>query len=298
MRKTNKAGTRAVVVAFHKYTPFGDEFYDPILKFFLKNYRAFWKDEIDQLYILDSTWNVEPSDDYEVIKVDPSLRYYDAYNLVLPQIKEDAVMFMDDDTVIYKKGIVKKVFDALSIRYMNAFADHMYDVVSIYDTIGDYKTDKMGGKNKFCPYFFAARTETLMKYRGVEWGPHMPHSETLGYLTEVMLSDGLKPFEFEEDKNSLYIDGSRDGETGKDLGYYHIRAGSTIAYLLATKYYGDYGTYLDYLKNQPKNEYMRHFAWYCTMNESIDTPFLADAGVKVTKFLKYLLEFQKYHKLS
>lgn len=280
--------TKAVVVAFHKYTPFGDEFYEPIIKFFLKNYREFWKDEVDKLYLLDSTWNISEESDYEVIKVDPSLRYYDAYNLILPRIKEDAAMFMDDDTVIYKKGVVKDVFDALESKN--------WDVVSIYDTIGDYKTDKMGGKNKFCPYFFATKTKTLMKYQGLEWGPHMPHSETLGLLTEEMLNDGLKPFEFEEDKNSLFIDGSGDGAEGKNLGYYHVRAGSTIAYLLATKYYGDKQTYLDYLKNQPKNEYMRHFAWYCTMTGEIHVPFLNDAGVGLPEFLQYLADFTQYHK--
>ena len=72
---------------------------------------------------------------------------------------------------------------------------YKYDVVSIYDTIGTYKTDKLHGKNKFCPYLFATRKELLMKYRDIDWGSNMPESETLGKLTKAMLDDGLKPYE-------------------------------------------------------------------------------------------------------
>ena len=80
-----------------------------------------------------------------------------------------------------------------------------YDVVSIYDSCGTYKTDKLNGKNKFCLYWFASRKELLMKYLDVEWGPNMPEYETLGKLTEVMLKDGIRPYEWEEDKSSLYF---------------------------------------------------------------------------------------------
>lgn len=104
--------TRAILSTWHKYTPYGGELYKPILNFFLSNLKKY-KDEYDQLYLLDSNWGIPESNDYKVIKVNPSLRYYDAYKEVLPQIKEDLVLFMDNDTLVYKSGIIKRTFDLL-----------------------------------------------------------------------------------------------------------------------------------------------------------------------------------------
>ncbi|MEK6882796.1 MAG: hypothetical protein AABY22_24445, partial [Nanoarchaeota archaeon] len=86
-----------------------------------------------------------------------------------------------------------------------------------------------------------------------------------------MLDDGIKPYEWEEDKSSIYLTSEgikRDPEQGKNLGYYHIRAGSTPAVLLAWKQ-NDPSKYWDYLNNQPKQEYLRHFAWYWYMDDMV-----------------------------
>src|SRR5258708_13304384 len=112
-----------------------------------------------------------------------------------------------------------------------------FDVVTIIDQIGEYKTDKLKNGNKFCPYWFASNTELLKKYLDVDWGDHMPHSETLGLLTETMLKDDVKVYEWEEDKSNILFDGVKNPEIGKNLGYYHICAVSSPAYLLATKHY-------------------------------------------------------------
>lgn len=251
--------TRAILVCWHKYTPFGGEYYQPIFEFFIQQMEKY-KDEYDKIYFIDSTWNFT-DDDYEkmksvkgmLVKVNPHLRYYDAYKEVLPQVKEDLVLFMDNDMVVYKKGKIAEVFSIL--KYSQA------DVVSIYDTIGTMKVDLPDGKNKFCPYWFATRKDTLMKYLNVDWSPDsMPYTETFGLLTEAMLKDRLKPCEWPEDKGEVL---SRNPlETKKNTGTYHVRAGSTIAYLLATKHYGDIKTYEDYLRNQPRAEILRHCSWY------------------------------------
>ena len=268
--------TRAIVMAFHKYTPFGDEFYEPILDFQLRTLEKY-KNEFDWVYILDSTWNIEQGltrlnqsgikmegEDslvrkIEFIKVDPSLRYYDAYKQVLPQIQEDLVLFMDNDMVVYKEGVIGKTFDTLQEKACDGLP--IFDVASITDTIGTMKVDLKTG-NKFCPYWFASRKELLMKYLDVDWSPDsMPYTETFGLLTEAMLKDGLRAYEMKDDKTeATFVNG--EIKTEKNLGYYHIRAGSTPAYLLATKHYGDKKTYDDYLKNQPKSEILRHCDWY------------------------------------
>lgn len=295
--------TRAILIPFHKYTPFGDKFYQPLLDFFLKSMKKY-QDEYDKIYLLDSTWSIAWTPELreakvEVIKVNPSLRYYDAYKEVLPMVKEDLVLFLDDDMVIYKRGVIDKAFNLIHCIDEDDHQDQPCDVVTIIDQIGEYETDKLKNGNKFCPYFFATRKELLMKYLDVDWGPDMPYCETLGHLTESMLNDGVKVYEFEEDKSGIIFDGSEqypEQHTEGGKGYYHVRAGSTMAYLLATKKHGDMKTYEDYLKNQPKSEILRHCAWYSYMGGIPDT-ILTDLGITVDDWDKYYMKFTEYHGL-
>lgn len=285
--------SRAIITAFHRYQPYGKKYYEPILDFFISNLEKV-KDEFDVLYLLDSTWDVDkPLPEWvKVVKADPHVRYYDAYKKVLPEVKEEIVMFMDNDMVVYQDKSIDDTF--------NFLREGGCDVVSIYDICGHYKTDKLNGYNKFCPYWFAAKKDTLMKYLDCEWGPNMPEHETLGKLTEVMLNDGLKPFQMEEDKASIYYDGTyehtEDFEKSKDLGYYHIRAGSVPALLLAYRD-NDNEQYMEYITRQPKREYLRQFAWYWIMGGSIylNQEILKEMGVKYSDWLIYVEKFRKYH---
>lgn len=286
--------SRAIIVNFFQYTPFGKEFYRPIYDYFIHQLSTY-KNEFDTLYLIDPNWNIEnPPEFAKVIKVSPHLRYYDAFKEVLPQIKEDLVLFMDNDMIVYREGIINTAFELVDGN------EWEYDVVSIMDTIGTWKSDKLGLGNKFCPYWFGTRKEVLLKYRDIEWGPEMPEFETLGRLTKAMIGDGLRTREVEDDKNSIYFDGIKDGEKGKDLGYYHIRAGSTPAYLLATQKYGDTKTYWDYLKNQPRNELLRHCAWYEYMLQDISPNLLLmlmDMHITAEQFYEYTHRFKQYHNL-
>lgn len=286
--------TKAIVTAFHKYTPFGGEYYEPMLDFYLQQMRK-WVKEYDKIYLVDSNWDIDLFGKYkawnittqdwnvEVIKVDPSLRYYDAYKKVLPDIKETAVLFMDNDMVIYKPKMIEDAFE---------FLREGYQVVSILDTIG--KTfPEIGYKSKVCPYWLCTRKELLMNYLKVDWSPDkMPDYETMGQLTEAFIIDRVKIYEWEEDKNSIYYDGTKDEK--KNLGYYHIRSGSVPAYLLATKKYGNQETYWNYINGQPKIEYLRQCAWYEYMGGDA-TEIIIDAGVE--NWNDYMSKFIKFHGL-
>ena len=238
--------TSAIVTSFHNYCGGMDSMYfDVIFDYYISNFNKYWRDEVDHLYLLDSNWNIEIDDPkITVIKTDPNDRYYDVYKKVLPGIKEGLIGFLDNDMVIMRKNIIKPIFDVLKMGKAG--------VCSIYDTCGTYKTDKLNGSNKFCPYFFFTSKDLLMNYLDCEWGPNLPEHETLGKLTELMLNDGVVPHEIEEDKTVK----------GKGLGYYHIRAGSSTAYLLTTRNFGNKKTYDDYIKNQPDSETLRHADWY------------------------------------
>jgi len=289
--------TKAVLVCMHNYCPmYNHKYFDVVYDYFMHNFSTIWGDEVDKLYIIDSNWGVGKVDDSRVavFRINPNYRYYDAYKMVLPKIDADSVLFLDNDMVIYKKGIVKRAFDKLK----------KYDVATIYDLIGNYKTDKLNGKNKFCPYFFTTRKDLLMKYRDCEWGPAMPEHETLGKLTEKMLDDGIRPFEMEEDKTSLLFDGSNQEKKSKDLGYYHIRGGSEPAFLLTHRNLGTRKTYEDHIKTQPKSEILRRLAWYEIMCRSkypsilkgLDM-VLKDMRIDKAEWSLYLDNFKKFHGL-
>ena len=262
--------TRAVVTCFHCYQPYGHEFYEPIFSHFKKQMETY-KDEYDKLYIIEDT--VENA----------NLRYYDQYKKILPEIKEDLVLFMDNDMVVYKKGIISTTFDFL----------FFHNVVSIYDTIGN-TFPQLHGKSKWCPYWFASKTALLRHYSDSEWGPHMPEHETLGGLTRDMLKDGITTYEIEEDKSDIYYNGNKTQDKGKNLGYYHVRAGSTPAYLLAEKKYGNPKTYWDYINNQPKTEYLRQCAWYQYMGGK-PSDIIKDSECKF--FDEYYRRFLDFHGL-
>lgn len=173
-----------------------------------------------------------------------------------------------------------------------------YDVVSIIDQIGEYKTSQLKNGNKFCPYWFATRKDLLMQYRDIEWGPNMPEHETLGKLTEEMLADGVKVYEWPEDKSSILFDGEDQyPEHHKEggLGYYHCRAGSTPAVLLAWRE-NNPDEYWKYLKEQPKNEYLRQVCWYQYIGGN-PTSIIQDLKLEPFAFKDYYEKFIKYHGL-
>lgn len=300
--------TKAILVCWHKYTPYGDCFYEPMLDFFLTQMKKF-EDEYDMIYLIDSTWNIDPKKikgmKAKIVKVNPSLRYYDAYKEVLPQVKEDLVLLLDNDMVVYKPHKIRGAFAHLE------FSSEHPDVVSILASIGEYKTDKLNGRNKFCPSWFATRKDLLMKYLDIDWGSNMPHSETFGKLTEAMLNDGIKVYEWEEDYSKLEIDSkvfwqdSSSDTKSKDLGYYHIQAGSTASYILSCKQYYPV-QYQEYIIKQPKIEYLRQFMWLdymcqTTNNEEIlqaILSFLKDVEVSKNSWERYRKNFINYHGLE
>jgi hypothetical protein len=280
--------TRAIITCMHAYTPFGSEYYIPLFDNFLNQLKKYEK-EWDTVYIIeDSNWKLPDRglpEKYRFVTVDVHLRYFDAYKFILPHVTESAILLMDSDMVVYKPKIIEDTFE---------FLREGYSVVSIYDTIG--KTfEEMGGKSKVCPYWFCTRKELLMRYRDVDWSPDkMPDYETFGQLTEAMIKDRVHMYEWPEDKNSIYIDGRQDEK--QDLGYYHIRSGSVPAYLLATKKYGNYDTYVEYLQNQPSQEYHRQMAWYQYMGGD-PSPILKDTRVSPDDWGNYMNKFKKFHGL-
>lgn len=302
--------SRAIVQAYHKYTLFGGEYYEPILDFQIKTLGKY-KDEYDKVYFMDSNWEIDKSKlgnlNAEIIRISPNLRYYDGYKEVLPQVKEDLVLFMDNDVVVYKDKIIDTTFSIVEAgEHTGILRFPQVDVVSICASIGNQHFPEIGGNSQFSLHWFATHKDYLMKYIDLEWGPNMPEHETFGAVTKAMIEDKVRHFEIEEDMTNILYNGTKDRDKGKDLGHYHIRAGATPAYLLATKYSPEHEkTYWEYIKNQPKSEYLRQCAWYYYMMPKIpeySRPFmemLTDMGIDPLggTWIDYLRNFIKYHGL-
>ena len=289
--------TRAIVTCMHLYTPdWGQEYYKPILDFYIKQMSKY-RDEFDMDYLIDSNWGIDSlslSGQFGVIKVNPALRYCNAYKEILPQIQEDQVLFLDNDMVIYKESVIQSAFDKLKD----------YDAAGILDSIGKYPQKALNGKTKFCPYFFCIRKDLLMKHRDIDWMDNMPEWESLGLLSIKLAEDNIRVYEFEEDKSNILFDGTQDGEKSKDLGYYHIRSGSVPAILLAWRDH-QLETYWEYIKNQPKSEYLRQLCWFQYMVEKTQNveigykiqEMLKDMDMELNNFGEYMINFKNYHGL-
>jgi hypothetical protein len=303
-----------VVMCWHNYVPHLDHKYFNVLYGHFLNELDIWGAEVDRIYLLDSTWDIDRVPAMaKVVKVDPNKRYWEAYEDIIPEL-EGNVLFMDNDMLVHKEGIIKNYFDKLSD----------YGVISIYDTIGpltelvNQKWPFMGGQTKFCPYFFMSRASILQSIPNLKLGTiHYDKGtyikeldyttkegdwgETLGEATIKLLDWGVKPLEVPEDKSSTYIDGHEDNP--KRLGYYHIRAGATPAYLLTHRNLGDRKTYDDYIANQPKSELLRQLGWYWYMNDK--NPYkvdpndilevVNDCGYNHEDWLKYMDRFISFH---
>ncbi|MEK6879409.1 MAG: hypothetical protein AABY22_07375, partial [Nanoarchaeota archaeon] len=151
----------------------------------------------------------------------------------------------------------------------------------------------------------------IMNYLDVDWG-QAPWGETLSYLTEKIVEDKLKLYEWQEDKSSIYFDGTKNPEKGKDLGYYHCRNGSLAAVLLSWKNSPEHKhTYWDYLRNQPKSETLRLCMWYYYMCNATNNlhkigkelyyPILEmvkNIGLTEEQWHEYYKQFLVYHGLT
>lgn len=292
--------SKAVCIAYHLYTPQGREFYMPLFNNFTENLKL-WKDEFDTLYIIDSLYHFTEEEKKQVTDIKPNTIFLDReidghhwvqFKWVMPKIKEDAILFLDNDVVIYKKGIVKSWFDKI---------DKGYDFVGSFDGSGTSKeTEKYSfltksGHKRMGSYYFILTKKLMDKIGDYTFEP-LPEEgfDSFGKFTLQMLDTNPKIYEIIDDRSSIYFNGDKTPEVGLNLGYYHIRAGSSSAYLLATKKYGDIKTYEDYIKTQPKTEYLRQMAWYVYMSGNVDE-ILNWININPDNWKNYLSEFKEYH---
>lgn len=329
-RRKEMPRKNAIVVNFKNSvpTPKTTDFFKVLFGYFLHNLNL-WVDEFDKVYILDADWNFTKkekdalakatNDKGVIMETNPNTPYMQAFKEVLPKIVEDKVLFLHDDTIIYKKGFVKKIFDDLE----------KYDIVSAFELIGTL-TDKinkkwpaMNGYSNFASCLFGFKLdvlrsledfedEAIYQYEAGTYIPELNYTtvdgdwmETLGRVSIRLLGKGANVLQIKQDKSNLFFQTEIKGEKNSVPEWHHLRGGIGPGRMLTNKHYGWPKQYKDDCSDYIISENLRKFAWYWFANqnpyfnikEKYIWEVLKDLGVDKDSWFAYLEEFKKFHSL-
>ena len=204
----------------------GDPF---ILKNFLLNYEAIWKEEVDMLYVclnIDHRVPKEVRDfDIELLKntdkvkfivVDEMLFQGAALRKLLEIVEEDIIFSIEDDTVVVKKGQIDKCFRKIETKEADVVGSPRFSCSKeILDASAiKYGLDYTGYGDKgpnLWPNFFFARKSDLMQTdlhfepKGWEAGDYIEEldivaektisSDVFVWLSVQLRNMGLKVYE-------------------------------------------------------------------------------------------------------
>lgn len=165
---------------------------DPIiLNNFIKNFNAVWKDEVDTLYVLLNVDHRMPREivdwDMELLeKTDKVIGLYTGEMLfqgaalrhMLPYVKEDLILSIEDDTIITKRGQVDKCFRKIESGEADVVGSPRSccskQILDACATKWDLDYSGYGDKGPvYWPNFFFCRKEDLLKtdqhYEPIGW---------------------------------------------------------------------------------------------------------------------------------
>lgn len=331
---------RAVVIAWHRYQPHVGESYRVLFENWLK-LLPIWAKEVDALYLIDSDMNFDELDRARIAQYIPQVhilkRELDGHHWVqfkwaIPQIKEQNMLFLDNDVVITQSGIIDGWFKSLedgNLDFVGSFdgSGGMHDLI-----VEKYPVMKLAG-NRMGSYYFILTQRLLKELKEYTFEPNyfevgtyipeLDHTtvegdwlDSFGWFTLKMLArDGSKMLSIADPRQSIYLQptalmaGEQDWEINKDpenptnLGYYHLRNGNLANYIITSLEAGNKQDYWRELSSV-KREYLRSLAWFQYMDRHTLNKFqpqidrlLSDTGVSREKWDEYMSEFIKYHEL-
>jgi hypothetical protein len=288
-----------------------------------------WGHMIDKVYLIDQDYEFDPQkygSKFEIIKTetlpDPVHHHWDSFRQVIPRIKEDWIMMMDNDTLFYDKEEMSLLLDAAKTTGNDVFTT--FDGsggVSIFEKYPIMAPNENRGERKrFAPLLCLIRRELINK-TSCNFTPHRPGKkdfrDSFGKWTEEVLDLKPKIVELEDDRNTLRL--KEDGTITKDtwldgpeykwstpidkekrLGYYHIRNFNHAIHAV-NSFHVDKSSYELHVKTAPFSETMRSMAWLWIFTRMFKPQFLS----RIKPVLKdlggeeywedYIVEFKKYH---
>ena len=333
--------SRALIISWYKYHPHVGEGHRVLFEHWLKLF-PLWAKEIDALYLIDQEMDFTLDDEKrlkailpntQILKSEVASHHWGQFKWILPKIKEDYMLFLDNDVVITRPGIVDGWFKHL---------EEGADFVGSFDGSGGLKEQiqskfpyfKMADVTRMGSYYFGFTRELINKINPIDFAPitypvgtYIPEldyttkegdwSDSFGLFTLKMLGAKAKIIPIPDPRETIYLQEdeysiskirwswkiSAEPKDPNLLGYYHIRNGNLANYVLSSKLAGNMEDYTREISSV-KRELLRILAWYNYMDSQTLNAFqpqinqlLYDLGVDLEDWVNYMIEFVDYHDL-
>lgn len=322
----------AIVVLWHQYVPRGvTEHYRLYFEYF-KKWLERYKDEFDTLHLVDSGWDFTTKDREDIDRILGPGRctcwpfgdghQWTHFKRIVPLLKEENIMLLDNDFYVYKKGAIKEAFDALEKdKKLVAVFDGSGGMEEVLWAKFPYLREK--AIRRICSACFFVKRELL---EGVSFDPiryeigtHIPEldyttveGDWLDAFGEAMVKVLSKIDEKDitflpDDFSAIYLNDTRtiDGVETEDhnCGYFHMRNCSLALYLLNEKKNKDKSSYERMVRITPARECLRLLAWLWVIGEVCNagpdlkkdiTGVLKDFGVH-DMWEEYIEKFKLFH---
>lgn len=310
--------TKALITVFYQNDPRVNNHFKTQGDIFLKLLRK-WSDELDCVYLIDAGWGFANSiPKANLLKEDRKL-HWDYFNQYVPQIKEDLILMVDSDTLIYDPEIIKKGF--------NLIENEGFNVASILDNSGSFDlfpaNENRDVRRRLAPYLCFIKKDFLMSVADFDFTPIADKYDSMGKICHQLVnSKKMKLYEFPDDRTTLRMDEKDhwkrtkdtwlDGpgfkwsiplDKSNDFGYYHIR-NSTLGLCMLNEFKHDQEAYQRRKKITPFSEAMRLIAWQWIYDKAAGRiqewqpsfeAVLIDYKVRWDNWLNYLNDFKDYH---
>lgn len=325
--------TKAICTPFHRYHPHVGEYYKVQYDYFVESMKNAIG-EVDKIYLIDSYFDFTKEDvaklenlgfEVEIIMKEKDGHHWVQFATALPKLTQDLVLFLDNDVVINKKGVIAEWFRAAEghTDLKSGEIKQPMDLVTAFDGSGGLKPlvqlkfpplKLLGDFTRMGSYYFVANREVMELMKKTELGPMNPYpvgteipelnyttkegdwSDSFGLLTIRVFGKGMRVGYIEDDRSSIYL----NDENKIDLeptqpqsgGYYHIRNGNHPIHLLNCDLDEDKKDRDHSIRITPRRELLRLMMWFDYMQEKLGDTYreqidsiLAHPKIKVSKTL-------------
>jgi len=277
--------SRAYITTFHNYSePFHTDYYKVFYDYFVAQFNL-WCDLVDTVYIIDTNWNFTEDDKKRLTDIKKEVVFYKSpiqghhnkqYQEFLPQIKEDEMLFMDNDVFITKRfGISDWFFKAQNKEAVISWFGYQsskYPQGAIKDPLWNKYPFLKERDVVFMESCHFLLTKKLLKRIGKD----------LDFMNYQPFKEGtyIKDFDYHTKKGDWceffgllgyqILSGNNWAEMPTSeygWGYYHVRACSYVYLLLSYKKLGlpQYG---DFLKNFKKEDIIERLVWFYILDKN------------------------------
>lgn len=179
---------------------------DPfLLKYWLENFKKYYKDEVDKLYVCLNSPVEKEVIDYEMklldeigadyIYIDHQIEHGDAIRRLLEIVKEEYVMLAEDDCFVFKQGKINDCFTMVESGRVDCVGSKRgscaFEILQQAQNLWGIEMDGLGDSGcNFWPAFFFCKTKTLLDTDRHFEAKAYPKGTFIPELNYIMKEDG------------------------------------------------------------------------------------------------------------